>query len=108
HKQVLKINSDDPGAHWNMSHALLDMGRWAEGFREYEYRMKHAGPSLYPELQYPTWDGKADLNGKAIFIQAEQGVGDRILFSRYLPWLKKKYPKCKIYFLCPERLQALF
>jgi hypothetical protein len=35
------------------------------------------------------WQGE-DLTGKTIFVEAEQGIGDTILFARFLPWLAQR------------------
>ena len=53
------------------------------------------------------WQGE-DLNGKSIYIQGEQGTGDKILFSRYIAWLKETYPKCTIYAHLRDDLANLF
>ena len=78
-------------------HALLYLrhGDWARGLKEYDIRRKHKGPKLYPEMPVPLWRGE-DLNGKTLYVQGEQGIGDRFLFSRYLSWIKETWPDCKI------------
>jgi Tetratricopeptide repeat len=90
-----RLNPQYLGAKWNL--ALLDLGTgdWKNGFEAYECRMDYRGEVQYPKLRYPMWNGE-DLNGKTIFVHGEQGVGDRILFSRYLLWLKEAYPDCTI------------
>jgi hypothetical protein len=35
----------------------------------------------------PTWTGTEDIAGKTVFVEAEQGFGDTIQFSRYVPLL---------------------
>ncbi len=92
-------------AKWELSHLELETGNWEKGFKLYDYRKIYKGEKWYPKLPYPKWDGKTDLNNKTLFIQPEQGMGDRILFSRYLIWLKTKYPQCRIiYFVEPKEL----
>lgn len=77
----------DVGLLWNRANMYLDRGDWETGLREYEVRIQHRGPPNFPKMPYPMWRGES-LEGKTIFVQAEQGIGDRILTSRYLPWLK--------------------
>ncbi|HYT45278.1 MAG TPA: tetratricopeptide repeat protein [Methylomirabilota bacterium] len=90
-------------AKWELAHFELEIGNWEEGFKLYPYRKIYKGEKWYPKLPYPTWDGKTDLNNKTLFVQPEQGMGDRILFSRYLIWLKEKYPQSRImYFMDPK------
>jgi tetratricopeptide (TPR) repeat protein/predicted O-methyltransferase YrrM len=82
---------------WSYAMALLDGGEWQRGFGAYECRLARS-PKSYIALPYPLWDG-SDLNGKTVYVAGEQGYGDRILFSRYLYWLKQRYRDCRILFL---------
>ncbi len=54
----------------------------------------------------PMWDGRTDLKDKTLIIYAEQGFGDVIQFSRYLPRIKKLCQRT--YFHCPKELHRLF
>ena len=93
--KALELDPENVGALWDLALLQLLTGDWKEGLNNYECRMDHRGLSQYPKMPYPMWNGE-DLNDKTIFIHGEQGMGDRILFSRYLYWLHEKYPKCKI------------
>jgi ADP-heptose:LPS heptosyltransferase len=101
-----RADKDPMEALWEKSLLLLDKGDWLNGFKEYEVR-RHIKNSKLSKLNYPMWEGE-DLNGKTIFIQSEQGYGDRILFSRYLHWIKKTWPDCHIKWLCDPKLHGLF
>jgi tetratricopeptide (TPR) repeat protein len=72
-------------AHFSLATALLTLGDFKQGLKEYEWRF-----AAYNEKQekytFPLWDGSR-LNGKTILVYAEQGLGDTILFSRYIPML---------------------
>lgn len=85
----------DAGTKWNYAMSHLDAGRWAVGLELYDARFEFRGPVIYPRLKPPIWDG-SDLNGKILYVSGEQGVGDRILFSRYLYWIKQTYPDVRI------------
>jgi len=64
---------------------LLMRGDLAEGWEEYEWRLRSSerkGPR-FPERP---WQGES-LTGKHIYVQAEQGFGDSLQFARYLPLL---------------------
>ena len=77
---------------------LLHRGLWDEGLRLYERRI--GCPSrefVLPKLGAPSWEGE-DLNGRTLFVQTEQGIGDTIAFSRYLHWVKATYPDVRIKF----------
>lgn len=94
-KRAVDAQPDNIHAKWSYSLGLLDHGEWKQGFEEYECRIEFRGAKYYPKLPYPMWNGE-DLDGKTLFINGEQGVGDRILFSRYLAWVCEKWPTAKI------------
>lgn len=86
-EQALAYQSEMAEAHWNRGFALLLSGRLEEGWRDYEWRF--AVPSLaLRERAYeaPIWRGEP-LDGRTLFVHAEQGFGDTIQFARYLPIL---------------------
>ena len=93
--EAIRLSDGKVGPKWD--HALLQLwqGKWEQGFAEYDIRRYHH-KEVYPGLPYPLWQGE-DLNGKSIYVQGEQGTGDRILFSRYLAWLKERWPTCEIH-----------
>ena len=72
-------------AHWNKALTLLLGGDLARGFVEYEWRWKVKLPTFQPMRAFhqPLWDG-SPLEGKTIFLHAEQGMGDVIQFVRYV------------------------
>ena len=76
----------DPGsieARWNRSLVALLQGDYATGWRDYEvrYKRKRNRPRSFPQRQ---WRGEP-LEGAAILLHAEQGLGDTIQFLRYVP-----------------------
>ena len=59
------------------------MGRFEQGWRQYEWRKKQGKPvGARPYLQ-PLWLGEQSIEGKTLFIYWEQGLGDLIQFCRY-------------------------
>lgn len=60
---------------------LLLRGRFAEGWREYEWRRKQ---NNWRDGSYKgrEWSGE-DIAGKRIFLYSEQGLGDAIQFARF-------------------------
>jgi len=80
----------DPHAHsprYNLALTLLQQGDYPRGFAEYEHRtLAVLAAKRFPQ---PPWDGR-DLNGSTILIHAEGGLGDVILFSRYIPLVKAR------------------
>lgn len=105
------VTADDP----SLIHSQLDLGflnlnrgDWDLGLKLYELRLQYTGWSQpYARFPMPFWQGE-DLNGKTLYIQSEQGIGDTILFSRFIHQVYSKYPECKIKFSCPPEMINLF
>ncbi len=84
-ERALKIDPDLADAHNNLGLAYLLTGAFEEGWREYQWRHKvENGPPAVTHHQKPKWDG-SDFSGKTLYIYPEQGFGDVIQFSRYIP-----------------------
>lgn len=107
HLQEAISQNPDPDLRFDLAHLLLMQGDWANGLQKYEVRLESRAIP-FPKLPYLIWDGATDLNGKTLYIQAEQGIGDHILFSRYLAWLKQEYPHCRILLCLYQDLVDLF
>jgi Flp pilus assembly protein TadD len=72
-------------AHWNLATTALLAGDLPRGFQEYEWRKRHDRFRRdFINLPGPVWDG-SDPAGRTILVKCEQGFGDTIQFSRYLP-----------------------
>ena len=104
YQKALQISPDDAEVHWNMSLALLSSGNFKEGWRKYEWRfeVKDFKQRTFP---IPRWDGSS-LKGKTLFIHAEQGVGEEIMFASCLPEVIAPADSCVIE--CDKRLVPLF
>jgi hypothetical protein len=100
---ALWLKPDSAAARYNRSLALLQAGRWTEGWAEYEYRWRR-GSMPQRHTDRPRWDG-ADLAGKTIVLWCEQGLGDAIQFARYAPAVKDRGGR--IVLECPPQLAAL-
>jgi len=88
YRKALEI---DPGlveAHWNLSHSLLLLGEYGEGFQEYLWRWKRE-KTVKPPLKLPTWKGETAAEA-TLLVHTEQGLGDSIQFVRYLPLARER------------------
>jgi tetratricopeptide (TPR) repeat protein len=103
-QKALIIKPDLAEAHWNMALALLTKGDFAQGWRKYEWRFLRKGESP-PAFPYPPWDGSS-LKGKTLFVFAEQGIGDEIMFASCLQGVINAADLCIIE--CDKRLATLF
>jgi tetratricopeptide (TPR) repeat protein len=87
----VELDPSEPEAYKNRSFAHLMMGRFREGFDDFEWRWKT--PPLdkaWRDRGCPQWDGSQSLRGKAILVHAEQGLGDTLQFCRYLMAVKDR------------------
>ena len=77
-------------AHWNLSTALLMLGDYVRGWKEYEWRWQWNGfPSPKRGFAQPQWEGQP-LEGATIVLHAEQGFGDTLQFVRYAPLVAQR------------------
>ncbi len=90
YRAYLRIEPNDADVHKNLSLALLTLGRFPEGWLEYEWRWKSRQHMHRPrDFAQPKWNGEAG-NHRTILITAEQGFGDTLQFCRYAPLLKER------------------
>jgi hypothetical protein len=95
-ERALMMKPDMAGAHFARAEALLVRGDWAEGWEEYEWRFRIADAArMMPPTDKPQWDGKPFTDGVLLFV-ADQGFGDVIQFSRYIPWALERCPDAVI------------
>jgi Tetratricopeptide repeat len=89
-----------PGPVWDRAIGMMERGEWEAAWEGHETRMiAHADPRHYPKFPVPLWRGEA-LDGRTLLVRGEQGIGDRIMFSRYIAEIKRRWPSCRILF-CP-------
>ncbi len=84
-ESALGHHPEHPDVHWLLSHALLVMGEYARGWKEYEWRWEKMRNATYRRKDASRqWTGEP-LAGKRILLYAEQGLGDAIQCARYIP-----------------------
>ncbi len=107
YNKSINLKKDFAEAYWNRALVLLLLGKYEEGFNDYEYRFKKEKPSDSRVFEKPKWNGE-DLNDKKILVITEQGAGDNFQFMRYLKLIKEKHENCKILLECQKELLNLF
>lgn len=80
---VLMQEPENDKARFARGFARLVLGQYEFGFKDYECRLKDD----IAEPDVPLWTGAEDLTGKTILVHAEMGLGDNIMFMRYVPML---------------------
>jgi hypothetical protein len=76
-----------------------------DGWRDYEARWTAKGvPIGRPSLNVPEWRGE-DIAGRHLLVFAEQGLGDAIQFTRYLPLLVER--NARVTFMAKAELHRL-
>lgn len=106
-RAALALNPRLAGVRHNLSLALLDAGRLAEGWAEFAHRWEAPGfPSHPRNLSVPRWNGREALTGKTVLVWREQGIGDEITFASALPDLIMRAGRVIIE--CSAKLVPLF
>lgn len=101
-----KLKPHDKDTEYFYSISLMRTKDYAKGLKLFEQRQSKALAAATQTKTYPNlasqdrlWKGE-NIKNKTIFVYYEAGYGDVIMFSRYLPLLKKK---CKKLVFCPQR-----
>ena len=109
YKQALATDPLYYEALWNLSHSMLRAGfngadiDFNVAWRLYEYRFKRAKPvGLSNSL--PMWDMVS--SGECIVVLAEQGLGDKIMFGRYIHLLRGYFKRVVVQ--CHPSLDCIF
>jgi tetratricopeptide (TPR) repeat protein len=78
-----ELEMDDAWARWDRALSLLAKGDFELGFAEYDARF-HVWLPHFLEMPLPIWRGE-DLGDNGLWVVSEQGLGDTIMFSRFVP-----------------------
>ena len=98
-----KLKPKDTEIEYFLSIALMRMKKYDKGLKMFENRMCRDTAIATQAKTYPNlassdklWRGE-NIKDKTIFVYFEAGYGDCIMFSRYLPLLKKRCKKIVFY-----------
>jgi tetratricopeptide (TPR) repeat protein len=83
---AVALRPDHAQTHLSKAACLLQSGDLARGWPEYEWHLRL--PELAASMRdfpQPRWLGEGAIAGKTILLYGEQGLGDTIQFSRFVP-----------------------
>ena len=89
-------------ARFNLGAALLGQGRLAEGWRD--LTDGGAGFRPLPTLSRPLWQGE-DLGDRTLMLHPDGGLGDAIMYARYVPMAARR---ARVIAAGPPALRRLF
>jgi tetratricopeptide (TPR) repeat protein len=85
--QAIKLKPDYAEAYFNKAANKLVLGDFKNGWNLYQYRWKEKDFQDYRYPQFKKLESINNLENKKILIWHEQGLGDTVQFSRYIPKL---------------------
>lgn len=113
-QKVLEYNFQDDTAYYFIGISQLKLKNFKQGWEYYEVRPCKKFGIITQEKQYKElitstsmWTGES-LDNKTIFIYYEAAFGDTLMYARYIPYLKSKWPSAKILFRPQSSLATLF
>jgi tetratricopeptide (TPR) repeat protein len=91
HDRVRAMDPANAKAEFRLANLNLLLGNFEAGWRQREARWRMSGlPNHFPDGAEPIWLGEHDLDGKTILVYSDEGLGDAIQFTRYVPMLAER------------------
>jgi len=85
---LLARDPDDADAEYNLALCELVLGDFLHGWPHYEARWRGTKPQpALPLAHIRRWKPGDSLQGQQVLVQAEQGLGDTLMFVRFVPRL---------------------
>lgn len=105
-KKAISLSPNHADTHWNLSLAMLLIGDYDSGLKEYEWRFDATNPTkTLAQPECPRWNGKPLTNKDQLLVVSEQGLGDTLQFIRYIKALDQKAPR--LYICVQPKLNTL-
>ncbi len=90
-QRARQLDPEAPEPVFNESLVHLAMGNLERGWTDYEARLRVPELKIDPyNFAQPVWDGQSSIADKTILLHAEQGLGDTILFARFVEPIVQK------------------
>ena len=106
-EKAIQLDGNNPQIRHAYSMTLLKDEQFCLGWKEFEWRIVARDNVRFKHpSETKKWDGTTSLKGKTILVYYEQGLVDKIQFSRYIIELAKL--DVKIYFCIQDVLKGLF
>jgi tetratricopeptide (TPR) repeat protein len=88
--RAIGINPEHADAHLALAQNLLAQGEFGPGWLEYEWRnLTEPGRGQLPKITSAPWNGMRIPSGRILLV-GDQGYGDTIQFSRYIPMVAER------------------
>ena len=103
-EKTLSLNPLEPTVNMDYFYCLMNLRMYKKAWHHYEFRYNKIGQlkKYIAKLDRPVLQIKKDLYEEKICIIPEQGMGDNLMFLRFVKEFQKKAPNS--YYLCPEPL----
>ncbi|GAN67470.1 tetratricopeptide repeat protein [Acetobacter orleanensis] len=106
YRRAIFYRPTDAQIRLNHSITLLKAGRYAQGWAEHEWRLQLPGHSSLPQDRLlPSLGPDTDLTGQRILVTQEEGLGDTLMYLRYVEPLVRR--GAYVHLWVPDTLEAL-
>lgn len=96
---------EEPEIELQLAFAQLGAGKYGQAFRS--YRIRWDCEEMTPrDIALPQWKEGEAIDGKNVLVLPEQGFGDAVLMSRFVPILARK--GAQVHFLVEKPMARLF
>lgn len=109
--RAINLEPQNPRAHVALAESLLLRDDYRAGFLEHQWRLHLEAPGTMPAFTAVPWSGYAIPSPPGstapcrLLVVADQGFGDNLMFSRYLPWAHDRC--CAMTVVVPPELARL-
>lgn len=105
-KKIKKIMPDKKGLNFLFASYYLSNKQFKKGYKYYVNADRNSQDDIdwYSMFKHP-WTG-GNYKAETLFVYGDQGIGDQIQFSRYLPFLERRFKQIKV--MVAEPLYELF